>query len=467
MTATAEKAQPMETSVWERISYGAYFAGHNIIYSLIQGYLLLYCVSYLEMNPALVATIFLIVRIWDAINDPLIGVVIDRVRLLNTRYKGWINITAFLVPLSTAAIFLIPPSAPLPLKVTLLVVAYLLWDVFYTASEVPMFAMSTSMTLHERERTLLLAVTQIGSVLGVVAGLVVFGVLVGDGVDQLNWVLVGGIPAGLALLMMTPQIFTVRERHNTDAVVNVPLGEMLRAVLQNEQHLMMMSLYLSQTFLNAAAVFAVYVGEGYYGNPRLSTFTSLFALLGVVLLGVLSPMIVRRIGKKNFLEWSMLATLALSIPVFFIPASMPFLALLFLGLRTATLVVTSLLRPMFTADCIEYGEHKTGVRSDSTAFAIQEFFNKTGDAIGVALGGYILALALFDETLPLAEQSVATINSLWLWSIVLPMIMAAVMYIGSRLLYRLDEEQVKEYIVANEARRAGALAEPAEAVAAD
>lgn len=455
MAEATTSTKPVETGFWERSTYAAYFAGQNIVYTLIQGYLLLYSVSYLGLDPALVATMFLVVRIWDAINDPLIGVLMDRFRFPNSRFKGWLNITAFLVPISTFVMFLIPAEGSMGLKIGWLVVTYLIWDVLYTASEVPIFAVSTAMTLNERERTALLALTQIGSVLGVIGGTVIITFLLEDGVDNINWLLLGGLPSLLALVVMIPQMFVIRERYHPEAVEDVSLGEMLRDVLRNDQHLIVMSLFLSQAFLNAMAVFAVYVAEGFYGDAQLASITQIFSLFGIVILGALSPMIVERFGKKRYLEVSMIATILLSIPVFFIPASMPLLALTFIGLRLTTLIVTSILRPMFTADCVEYGEHKTGTRSEATAFAIQTFFNKTGDALGVALGGYIMALVGFNEALSFADQAPGVVDRLWLWFVFLPMLMAAVFWIGSRFFYTLDETQVRAYITANEARQAG------------
>jgi GPH family glycoside/pentoside/hexuronide:cation symporter len=236
---------------------------------------------------------------------------------------------------------------------------------------------------------------------------------------------------------------------------------MLREVLRNDQHFIMMGLYISQAFLNGVTVFAVYVAERIYGNPIFANITALFSLLGVVILGIFTPAIVRRYGKRRYLEFCMILTVILSIPVFFIPGENAGLAMVFLGARTMTLIVTSLLRPMFTADCVEYGQHKTGVRSESVAFAVQTLANKIGDAVGVSLGGYIMAITAFDESLALAEQSTETMTALQMWYIALPMIMAAVMYLGPKLFYKLDEDKVKTMIADNEQREA-ALAAGAE-----
>lgn len=442
----------------ERGAYSLYFAGQNIAYILIQGYLLMYYVSYLGLNPALVATIFLIVRIWDAVNDPAIGLVMDRVRFGANRFKGWINLSAFLMPAATFALFLMPPEASTALKVGYLVVSYLLWDVLFTISEVPAFAVSTSMSENENERTILLTLTQIGSVLGTAAGMGIIAIFLEDGVDQINWFLLAGVPAAIAMAVMIPQMFLIRERYHTEPDTTVSLRAMLREVLRNDQHFIMMGLYVSQALLNAVTVFAVYVAEGVYGDPQFANITALFSLLGVVVLGVFTPRIVRRYGKRRYLEVSMLVTILFSIPVFFIPGDNAILAMVFLGLRTMTLVVTSLLRPMFTADCVEYGQNKTGVRSESVAFAVQTLANKVGDALGVSIGGYILAIAAFDEGIPLAEQSAATMTQLQLWYIGLPVLMAVIMYLGPKLFYRLNEERVKEMIAENEAREAAAAA---------
>jgi GPH family glycoside/pentoside/hexuronide:cation symporter len=450
--ANATETSLRETRPFERVGYSLYFSGQNIAYTLIQGYLLMYYVSFQNLNPGIVATVFLVVRIWDAVNDPMLGLLMDRVRFGAARFKGWINLTAFLMPIATFLLFVVPQGASVPVKIIWLVVTYLIWDVLYTMSEVPSFAVSTSMTNNQRERTLLLALTQIGSVLGAAAGMGLITLFLGEGVDRINWLFLAGLPSLVAMVAMIPQMFSLRERHHTEPVQQVSLKDMVKELLRNDQHFIIMALYLSQAFLNGVGVFAVYVAEGIFGNAQFATLTSVFTLLGVVVLGAFTPSIVHRFGKRRYLELSMLLTIVFSIPVFFIPGDNGVLAMVFLGIRTMTLVVTSLLRPMFTSDCIEYGQDKTGVRTESAAFAVQTLVNKTGDAIGVSLGGYILALVAFNEDLPLAAQSESTLESLKIWYIVLPMIMAAVMYIGPKLFYRLNEDKVKALIELNRSR---------------
>jgi glycoside/pentoside/hexuronide:cation symporter, GPH family len=447
-----------ETSLLERLSYTAYFAGQNVVYNMITTYLAVYYISFQKISPALVATILLTVRLWDAVNDPIIGVMMDRIKLRGSRYKMWIGLAAIAMPISTFLLFTVPSDSSAVVRTIYIIITYVLWDVFYTISEVPIFAISTSMTRNEHERTKLLTLTQIGSILGVVLGMVAITALLGDGIDNVNWPLMAGIPVALAILFMIPAVFYVKERHNTQVIKEASLGEMLRDILRNDQHLLMMLFYVSQMFLNAMAVFAPYVAEAFYGDARYSTIISAFALLGVLGLGALTPMIVKKYGKQKYLEASMVVTLVLSIPIFFIPGDLAIVALIFLGLRTATLIVTSILRPMFTADCIEYGQQKTGIRSDSTAFAIQTFFNKTGDALGTSLGGFVLAWVGFNEAIPLAQQSLSTINSLQLWMVVLPMIMALIMWLGPKFFYKLNETKVLQYIEANEKGNSAAAA---------
>ncbi len=449
--SNSSSAQARETSLGERFSYSLYFAGQNIVYSLIQGFLALYYVSFVRMPPAFVAALILGVRIWDAVNDPMIGLLMDRFRFLGKRFKGWINVSAVLMPLSTLLLFLVPTDVPGWLQVAWIIGTYFLWDVLFTVSEVPSFGISTAMTRNEGERTSLLALTQIGSVLGVVIYSLAIAPLFEDGVGALNWVALAAIPVALAIGTMIPQIFTVRERHTAPVAASegVPFRKMLREALRNDQHFIMMAFFTSQAFLNAAGVFAILVAQYIYENAQFAVITQAITAIGIMIIGALSPAIVARYGKRRFLEVSMLATIVLSIPVFFIPYEQGILALVFLGLRTMTLVVTSILRPMFTADCIEYGQVKNGIRNDGVAFSVQTFFNKTGDAIGQSLGTWILALVAYNELLPPEQQSLETMQELHIWYIVLPMIMAAVMYLGPKLFYRLDEPQVKEYIAQN------------------
>lgn len=448
-------ASNKQTTTAERLTYNFYFAGQNAVYYIIEAVWAIYFVHHLSMDPSKVVLVVLVVRLFDAINDPILGVLMQRVRIKKWgKYKFWMNLTAVLVPITTFAMFTIPQGGSMVIKTLYLVITYVAWDISYSISEIPAFSVATTMTTNEEERTLILSLTQIGSMLGTVFGVGIMLIWGGDEVSEISWGYVRLVVAIVAVACMIPQAFFVKERYHVEEEQTVSFLDMLKQIPRNGQHLLIMALYTSQAFLNAANTFGSFVADGVLMNRYFAEIAAIFTLFGICLLGGFATRIVKKLGKKRFLEYSMLATIGLSVPAFFIPKAFPIVLVAFLGLRIATLVVTSILRPMFTADSIEYGQYKLGIRNEAASYAIQTFFNKTGDAIGHALALWILASVGWIEGVDPQAQSPGTLDALWIWYLILPIIMAAIMYIGPKMGYKITEDKVAIWLKENEKRDA-------------
>ncbi len=146
------------TTFGERLSYWSYFVGQNVYYNIT----FLFLSTYLAMqgiNLAKVAAVLFIVKVWDAINDPLFGYIFDRVKF-KSGLKGlpWVRLSVALIPFVTIAVFAIPDAGE-NLKLIWFGVAYLLWDTVYTLTDVPAYSMLNTMTDDLQERNLLLPST--------------------------------------------------------------------------------------------------------------------------------------------------------------------------------------------------------------------------------------------------------------------------------------------------------------------
>lgn len=145
----------------ERLSYVFYFFGQCCAYILVTSFLQLYLTD-IGIPAITVGIIFLVAKVWDAINDPLFGVLVDKVNLKKGKYLPWLRLAAFLVPMSTIFLFSIPNSVPPVIKIIWASVGYILWDTSYTICDVPIFAIVTSMTKNIKERGALLSYGRIG-----------------------------------------------------------------------------------------------------------------------------------------------------------------------------------------------------------------------------------------------------------------------------------------------------------------
>ena len=140
------------TEPGERISSYSYFAGQNMIYTLFNVCLTTYLL-FLGIDPIKSATVMLIVKVWDAVNDTLFGVIFDSIKFKSgKKYIPWIRVSTILIPIATILTFIIPSNASEGVKLGWFAIAYILWDTAYTLCDVPIFGVLTSMSQSVDER---------------------------------------------------------------------------------------------------------------------------------------------------------------------------------------------------------------------------------------------------------------------------------------------------------------------------
>ncbi|MGL4820590.1 MAG: MFS transporter [Bacilli bacterium] len=439
----------LETTRTERLTYMLYFGGQNMVYIAAQMLLYIFYVSHLKLDPILVSTIMLATRTFDAVNDPFIGFLMDRFRLTKARYKQYINFGSFALPLTTLLVFMVPQDLSLPLTVTLVVITYLVWDVAFTLSDIPIFAVTTTMTKNEHERTKLLALSRVGSFLAIIS-IPIISIFQRTGNDNIDWFTLSLILAGLAFLFMFPQRWFIKERHNvTITKEKLNFRHLTTAILKNDQFILIMTLYLGQMFINAAMGYGAYVAEGYFGQAELGSLGSMVSFLGILPLALFAPAIIARIGKKRFMYIGSALTIVGSLWVWTLPPQGGTIAMLAIGLMYIGAIVPSIMRGMFTADCIEYGYDKTGVRAEGLSFSIQTFFNKLSDALGLTIAGLVMGYVGFDEKVGVSGNAPGVFESLHTFYALLPILMAVGYMVGLKFFYRLDEHRVREIMQSN------------------
>ena len=145
----------------ERLSYYLYFCGQNAIYNLVASFL----TTYLMLSiGGLVKTagIMLAVKVWDAVNDAIFGVLFDKVKFKSgKKFVPWLKISLVFIPLTTVMLFAIPNNFSENAKLIWLAVSYILWDTAYTLCDVPIFGIITSMSENIDERNSIISYKQI------------------------------------------------------------------------------------------------------------------------------------------------------------------------------------------------------------------------------------------------------------------------------------------------------------------
>ena len=145
------KQEVFRTSRIERWGFALFMAGQGIVNTFVGGYLQLYLTD-IGITAVAVGVMFLVARVWDAVNDPIFGAILDKLNLKGGKFLPFLRASNIMLPLTVVILFAVPGNMPVGMKIAWSFVAYLLYDVAYTMCDVPIFAMTSAVTdqVHER-----------------------------------------------------------------------------------------------------------------------------------------------------------------------------------------------------------------------------------------------------------------------------------------------------------------------------
>jgi len=410
-----------------------------------------------HLKPIFVFPILLIGGVWDAINDPLIGVLIDRVRTKWGRRRPFFLFGALPYALFFAMLWWVPPSNQQVLLAIYYSIAYILYDTAFTLVAVPYSALTPELTEDYDERTSLNGYSQAVSIAGGLIAAVAVPILLEVFPDKKTGILTAGII--FAVLAFIPYIilfFTIEERFPHTKPVSFKVIPALRYTLKNKSFL-----YASGIFLTAWAAVNLVGTELLYYLKYLMNMEGDFDMILGLLMGsglICTPFVVwlcNKLGKQKAyvvsMSWWVIILLLLAI----LPSgSRVFLFYLAisagLGIAAAH-VIPSAINP----DVIEADELATGYRREATFYGILVFLQKVGTAIMLAFAQFILAQTGY---IPDAIQNHETIMAIRIIVGVLP---ACLILISILLAWKFPINRVKHMQMRAElTKRRAQLEEP-------
>lgn len=440
------------TRLGERVSYWTYFVGQNIFYNVVTTFM----ATYLMMNGidlGKIAVVTLIVKIWDAVNDPMFGIIFDKIKFKNKqKCMPWIRISVGLVPITTVLLFIIPSGMAQTGKLIWFMVAYLLWDSSYTVCDVPIYSMVTTMTDNINERNTLMSVGRLFSSAGMGISGLLCTVLVSEKVG-LSFSPTVILLSVIGLLFMIPLCFTGKERnyHDKPEEEAFSIKRMLTYLVHNKYLLIYYLGYLFANGLMTNNALALFVSYYLFGSANFNIIIGILGVVPSVLASLLIPVITKKFDKFKLFYICNTAAAALGFAMYFIGWQDKTLFIVLTVIRSLFTSVTGTLGFMFTPDCAEYGQYKTGVDAKGITFSIQTFTTKIAAAVASSLG--LAILTFFDWTKIEAEsfadieklhivQSSTALNGLWVTYILVPSI-GLMITSGIYLLYKLRDKEVQ------------------------
>ncbi len=425
--------QGFKTSKTERTSYASFFFGQNLLYIIVVQYLMLFYTDVLGISAAAAGTLFLITRVWDAVNDPIMGIIIDKINFKKGKFKPWIHISSLVLPLIAAGLFFNLDLSPTGTLIYAYV-TYILFGMIYTISDVPVFALSTTMTDNIDERNTLLSRGRMTAALAAF-----FIVLFIPMTSKFGWTTTMAIYSALAFITMMPLKFFVKERVSVENRKPTTLKEIVINLLKNRYLLVINLSFLVAGVLNTGAA-ANYLAIYNLNSKNLIPLFMLLSIVPMLVTAVFIPKLIKLFGKRKLLIFSYgLGTIS-GVTLFFVGYDSIALTIFFRVGMSIGITIPALLKGIYVSDCIEYGAYAIGKRAEGISFSIRTLVSKLSAGLGAFFIGIYLEFSGFAANVTQTERSLDGIFAL---NSIYPAIGMALALLIVLLFYDLSESKVQ------------------------
>ncbi len=430
------------------ICYGFGDLASQFVWTFVGSYLTIYYTDIVGLAPAIVSVIMMGARIWDAINDPMMGAIAERTRSKFGRFRPYIAFGCPFLAIFAVLTFTNPFGGGSAAGAIWAAVTYIIAGMLYTLVNIPYAALSGVMTEDANQRNKINTSRNIGMNLGMVivnalsAGLALR--FSGEGAEVANghgYMMTALIYAIISIPLFLIVFATAKEKvqpmHGTQAF---SFKDTVNNLVRNK-YLMIITLIM---LLQMTAFMGRIAVTSYYVIYCLGSFTMIALIMTIPSLGGIIgsffvPFFAKRFGKRAVLMGSMLIQAVGLLVIYFAPfdnITMVLVGCWIFGLFNVGFPMTL----SMVADSVDYMELKTGIRTDGTAYATYGLATKVGNAIGGSIG--VLLLAAFGYVAN-AEQTAEAMNGI---NIVVNLIPAILFILGAAacLLWDMSDKDADE-----------------------
>ena len=435
-----------QTLSWRsKLSFGMGAFGKDLVYAIVSTYFMKYLTDVRLVDPMFVAVLFMAARIWDAFNDPFMGMVADNTRSRWGKFRPWILIGTILNAVVLVFLYL-DVDLTAGQYAVYVGIMYILWGMTYTIMDIPYWSMVPALTDNENERSQISAIPRFfASMAWLVVGsggLYIIKYL-GSGDQILGF---SRFAIAVALIFIVTILLTVTQTRER-VVATAGTGEkttprrMIEVLVKNDQVLVVLGIAL---FFNMAYQlsnsFALYYFEYVCGvkEALYATYTGVAGIAQMAALAVF-PSLSKRISKPVVFAVSSL----LPVVGFAALLGVGYLAptnILLVGICSA--VVNAgigfmlVLVTVILSEAVDYGEFKLGTRNESIVFSTQTFVVKFAGAFS----GFMAAAGLdIIGFVPNAQQSEGTMMGMRVIMILLPAVLSVLCLVVYKRGYRLND----------------------------
>lgn len=445
-----EKKQIRPFGVKDEIGYVFGDMAGSFVNLFVDAYFLIFCTNVLGISAGWMGTLFLVARLWDAINDPIMGSFPDRwmIGKSGDKFKPWIKI--FMLPLALSGVlcFFNVPLEGIALH-AYVAFAYVLYGMSYTGTSMPFGAMASVVSDDPIQRSKLSRARSIGGTIVGIVGLSIVPVVCFDKQSNIlpeRFTLIAVVFGVLSIISYFVLLNLTQERirQNSEKAEKFNYGKVLKATVHNRPLIGVMVATLgSMLFITGSNQVRSYIFKEYYARTDVMSIISLATIPILVICFPLVPKLVAKFGKKATLMAAIVSSTIFSV----IPVVMEiknvyvYSALVVLGTIGQT-VFTMLIWALVT-DCLDYSEWKFNERSDGSMYSLYTFSRKIGSTIastGVSFGLATIGFVSGSNVVQTAEA----VNGIYFLVNIIPVVTCILELVGVGLIFNLNKETTEQ-----------------------
>ena len=435
-----------------KFGYALGDAGGCMTFAIMGSSFTMYCTDALGLNTALIAVLFAIWNVWDFINDPLMGALMDKsfAKHHNKRgkFRPWLLRSAPIVCVGFIALWSVPQFFDGVAMVAMLFILKILYEGAYTMFNIPMGSMLSAMADTDQERASLSSSRGFGSMIGNMIPVIIAPAVINalGKTNPTGYAIAASVCAIIGLVMCLGHYALTEERNvvenASEEADNIKMTDILNVFRVNRPFLALcVHGVCICTMQYVGSTLANYMFSEVFGDLSLASYGAVISMPLMLLTLLLGPMLAKKFGLENFIRWGLLAGSVLYIILFglhCVTTVNPFVHIIMNSLAMGLASMSIYMQWGLVGEAIDYNEMITGKRTEGSIYGTFNLARRVGQTIGNS--GAVLLLGFIGYNAQLEVQTASTIFGIKILCVLLPGIFILGSWAAFKFLWNMTPE---------------------------
>ena len=435
-----------------KFGYALGDAGGCMTFAIMGSSFTMYCTDALGLNTALLAILFAIWNVWDFINDPLMGALMDKsfAKHHNKRgkFRPWLLRSAPIVCVGFIALWSVPQFFDGVAMVAMLFILKILYEGAYTMFNIPMGSMLSAMADTDQERASLSSARGFGSMIGNMIPVIIAPAVINalGKTNPTGYAIAASVCAIIGLVMCLGHYALTEERNvvenASEEADNIKMTDILNVFRVNRPFLALcVHGVCICTMQYVGSTLANYMFSEVFGDLSLASYGAVISMPLMLLTLLLGPMLAKKFGLENFIRWGLLAGSVLYIILFglhCVTTVNPFVHIIMNSLAMGLASMSIYMQWGLVGEAIDYNEMITGKRTEGSIYGTFNLARRVGQTIGNS--GAVLLLGFIGYNAQLEVQTASTIFGIKILCVLLPGIFILGSWAAFKFLWNMTPE---------------------------